>query len=87
MPATTGIATANDAEHLATVYCDTCGVALCRDCGTAHAGHRIHPHRYVDWSARPARGLVGELGELMGDAAKALQAGLAEILPGMGSPR
>jgi sterol 3beta-glucosyltransferase len=78
---------ANDAEHLATVYCDTCGVRLCRDCGTAHAGHRIHSHRNVDWSARPARRLVGELGELMGDVAKALQAGLAEILPRMGSSR
>jgi sterol 3beta-glucosyltransferase len=34
----------------------------------------------VDWSARPAPGLVGELGELLGDAGQALQAGLAEIM-------
>jgi sterol 3beta-glucosyltransferase len=75
---------ANDADHLATVACDTCGVRLCGDCATAHSGHRVHPYRYVDWSARPARGVVGELGELMGDAAKALQAGLDELIPRMG---
>jgi hypothetical protein len=32
-----------------------------------------------------AEDVVGELGELIGDAAKALQAGLQELVPGMGS--
>jgi sterol 3beta-glucosyltransferase len=41
--------------------------------------------RSVDWSARPDTGVVGELGELMSDAAKALQAGLEELVPGLGS--
>jgi sterol 3beta-glucosyltransferase len=40
---------------------------------------------YVDWSARPATGVVGELGELMADAATALQAGLEELVPALGS--
>src|SRR5262249_11425584 len=38
------------------------------------------PAFYVDWSARPDRGVVGEMGELMRDAAKALQAGLGELV-------
>jgi sterol 3beta-glucosyltransferase len=78
---------ANDPDHRATLSCDTCGVRLCPDCSTAHSGHRVRPCRYVDWGARPARGLVGELGELVGDAAKALQAGLDEVLPKMGLRR
>jgi hypothetical protein len=41
----------------------------------------LHPYRYVDWGARPSHGLAAELGELIGDAAHALQAGLAELLP------
>jgi hypothetical protein len=41
----------------------------------------VHPYRYVDWGARPLHGIVAELGELVGDAAQALQAGLAELLP------
>ena len=69
-------------DHLAVLYCDTCGVRLCEDCSrTAHSGHVVHPYRYVDWGGRPPHGLVAELGELIGDAAQALQAGLAEILP------
>jgi UDP:flavonoid glycosyltransferase YjiC (YdhE family) len=40
----------------------------------------LHPYGPVDWSTRPAHGLVRELGELLGDAGKALQAGLDEIL-------
>ena len=75
---------ANDADHLATVYCDTCSVRLCGDCRTAHSGHLVRPNRYVEWGARPVRALVEELGDLMGDAAKALQAGLEEIMPRMG---
>jgi hypothetical protein len=70
----------NDSGHLATVYCDTCGVRHCRDCGTAHSGHVVHGCRYVDWGARPARGLLRELGALMGDAGKALQAGFSRVI-------
>ena len=71
-----------DPDHLAVVYCDTCGVRLCGDCcRSAHSGHVVHPYRYVDWGGRPPHGLAAELGELIGDAAQALQAGLAELLP------
>jgi len=38
------------------------------------------PAFYVDWSARPDRGVVGELGELMTDAARALRAGLSKLV-------
>jgi hypothetical protein len=72
-----------DPDHLATVYCDTCDARLCQACGAAHAGHRKRPYHHVDWNARPPRRLVDELGELMGDAAKALQAGLDEVMPRM----
>jgi UDP:flavonoid glycosyltransferase YjiC (YdhE family) len=74
-----------DPGHLATVYCDTCGQRLCPDCArTVHSGHVLHPYGYVDWSVRPGRGLTEELGELIGDAARALRAGLEEIMPKMG---
>src|SRR5216683_4670599 len=46
-----------------------------------YSGHVAHPYRYVDWSGRPPHGLVAELGEVIGDAAQAVQAGLAELLP------
>jgi hypothetical protein len=76
---------AADPRHLAVVYCDTCGLRLCEACGReAHSGHVVHPYRYVDWGGRAPHGLLGELGELVGDAAQALHAGLAELLP---SPR
>jgi sterol 3beta-glucosyltransferase len=76
---------ANDPDHLATVYCGTCGQRLCPDCSrTLHSEHVVHPYRYVDWSVRPGRGLTEEMGELIGDAVKALQAGLEEIMPKMG---
>ena len=75
-------------RHVAVVYCDTCGVRLCEACGRgAHSEHRVHPYRYVDWGGRAPHGLFAELGELMGDAALALQAGLAELLPKVGSGR
>ena len=75
-----------DPSHLAVVYCDTCGVRLCEACGReAHSGHLVHPYRYVDWGGRAPHGLLGEVGEVMGDAAVALQAGLAELLPSMGA--
>ena len=71
-----------DPDHLAVLYCDTCEVRLCDDCSrTAHSAHVVHPYRYVDWGGRPSHGLAAELGELIGDAAQALQAGLAELLP------
>jgi UDP:flavonoid glycosyltransferase YjiC (YdhE family) len=74
---------ARDPDHLAVVFCDRCDVPLCADCGRlAHGGHEMHPYRYVDWARRPAHGLVGELADLIGDAANALHAGLAELLPG-----
>ena len=72
-----------DPDHLATVYCDTCGARLCPACEPAHVGHRKRPYSYVDWNMRPPHRLVDELGELMGDAAKALQAGLHELVPRM----
>jgi UDP:flavonoid glycosyltransferase YjiC (YdhE family) len=72
----------HDPDHLAVLYCDTCGVRLCGDrCHTQHAEHVVHPYRYVDWGGRPPHGVAAELGELIGDAAQALQAGLAELLP------
>jgi sterol 3beta-glucosyltransferase len=68
-------------DHRATVYCDTCGERLCQDCWrTSHSGHVVRPHRVVDWSARPGQGLAGEIGELLGDAAQALHAGVAEVV-------
>ena len=76
---------ADDPSHLATGYCDTCDRRLCPECaGTSHAGHVIHPYRDVDWSVRPGRGLTEEMGDLIGDTVKALQAGLEEIMPSLG---
>jgi UDP:flavonoid glycosyltransferase YjiC (YdhE family) len=72
-----------DPDHLATVYCDTCDARLCQACGPAHVGHRTRPYHHVDWNAHPPHRLVDELGELMGDVAKALQAGLDEVMPMM----
>jgi hypothetical protein len=73
---------AESPDHLAVVFCDTCGVRLCQDCSaSAHAGHVVHPYRPVDWSRRPPHGLAAELSDIVGDAAQALQAGLAEIWP------
>jgi hypothetical protein len=72
----------HDPNHLASLYCDGCGVRLCEDCSRrAHPGHLVHPYRYVDWGEPPPHGLVAELGELIGDAAQALQTGVAELLP------
>jgi hypothetical protein len=72
----------HDPDHLAVRYCDTCRLALCEaESRRAHSGHEVHPYRYVDWGRSPTHGLVAELGELIGDAAQALQVGLAELLP------
>jgi hypothetical protein len=76
---------ANDPDHLATLYCETCGERLCPNCSrTGHSGHLVHPYRYVDWSVRSGHGFTEEVAELIGDAVKALQAGLEEIIPTMG---
>ncbi|HET8529898.1 MAG TPA: glycosyltransferase [Methylomirabilota bacterium] len=76
------MACSHDPDHLAVVYCDTCGARLCGDCSrSAHSGHAVHPYRYVDWGWHQPHGVAAELGELVGDAAQALQAGLAELLP------
>jgi hypothetical protein len=77
----------HDPDHLAVLYCDTCGLALCEEqTRRAHSEHQVHPYRYVDWGGSPPHGIVAELGELIGDAAQALQAGLAELLPGRMCP-
>jgi sterol 3beta-glucosyltransferase len=74
---------ARDARHLATAYCEQCRQRLCPECrDAAHAGHRVHGYRYVDWSVRPERTLSGTLRELIADAAQALRAGLTELVPG-----
>ena len=81
------MACSQDPDHLAALYCDTCGLALCEEhTRRAHSEHQVHPYRYVDWGRGQAHGLVGELGELIGDAAQALQAGLAELVPGRRNP-
>ena len=38
------------------------------------------PRPYVDWSARAHHGVAGEIGELLGEAAQAVRAGLAEVM-------
>jgi UDP:flavonoid glycosyltransferase YjiC (YdhE family) len=74
-------------EHLASLYCETCRKRLCQEhADRDHAGHHVCPYRFIDWGARPERGLMDGLGELISDAAKALQAGLEEIMPQL-SPR
>jgi sterol 3beta-glucosyltransferase len=74
----------SDPGRRAVAYCDTCGQRLCEECrGGVHLGHAVRPYYYVDWGGPPPRGLAAELGELIGDAAQALQAGLAELLPRM----
>src|SRR5262249_17962474 len=40
-----------------------------------------HPYRYVDWSGPHPHGFLADVGELIGDAAHALQAGVAELFP------
>jgi UDP:flavonoid glycosyltransferase YjiC (YdhE family) len=79
---------AHGADHLAIAYCETCAQRVCRACGErSHAGHWLNAYRYVDWSARPRRGLIEELGDLIGDAAHALHAGIEEIVPSIAPQR
>ena len=74
----------HDPEHLAVLYCEPCRTHLCEECWRSeHTGHVAHPYRYVDWSGPPPHGLLADVGELIGDAAHALQAGVAELLPGV----
>src|SRR5262249_47023054 len=76
-----------DPDHLAVLYCETCRARVCEHCGRReHSTHVLHPYGYVDWAASPPHGVVAELGELIGDAAQALQVGLAELLPGRMKP-
>jgi UDP:flavonoid glycosyltransferase YjiC (YdhE family) len=71
----------HDPDHLAMLYCEPCRTHLCEECWReGHPGHVAHPYRYVDWSGPPPHGFVGEL---IRDAAHALRAGLAELVPGM----
>jgi UDP:flavonoid glycosyltransferase YjiC (YdhE family) len=73
---------ANDPEHLAVAFCDPCGKRLCVDCSRkGHDGHVVQPYRYVDWGRHSPHGTAAELGDLIGDAADALQTGLSELLP------
>jgi len=68
-------------ERLATTECLACGdQRLCPDCVPEHTSHLMRPCRYVDWDARLDLGLVGEFGDLVGDAAKALRAGFDELV-------
>jgi UDP:flavonoid glycosyltransferase YjiC (YdhE family) len=77
------MACASDPDHLAVVFCETCALRLCANCaGSGHDGHVAHPYRYVDWHGPLPHGLVAEVGDLVGDAARALQTGLAELFPG-----
>jgi hypothetical protein len=77
-----------DPEHLATMYCDTCARRLCADCGRAeHSGHEVRPRGHVDWGRRPARGLGGELADLIADGARALRAGWRRSTRGSGGGR
>ena len=72
----------HDAGHLAVLYCEPCRTHLCEECWRSeHPGHVAHPYRYVDWSGPPPHGFLADAAELIGDAAHALQAGLAELLP------
>jgi hypothetical protein len=73
---------ARNPAHLATAYCEQCRQRLCEACrNSAHAGHRVHGYRYVDWSVRPERTVSGTLRELIADATQALRAGLNELVP------
>jgi UDP:flavonoid glycosyltransferase YjiC (YdhE family) len=75
----------NGPDHRATVPRDSGGKRSSGDGGpTAHFAQLVGPRRYVDWGGHPGRGLAEEMGELIGDAAWALQAGLREILPRKG---
>ena len=51
---------AQDADHLAVVYCVQCRKRLCRACHQReHAGQAARPYRYVDWSVRVSENVTG----------------------------
>jgi hypothetical protein len=77
---------ANHLDRLATIECVACGrLRLCQECATAHSSHLVLPCRYVDWEVRSSQGLVEEFGELMGDAARAMLAGLDGLVSRVGA--
>ena len=68
-------------DRVATIECVACGqLRLCPECVPEHAAHLTRPCRYVSWDVHPDLGLVAELGDLVGDAATALQAGFDELV-------
>ncbi len=68
-------------DRLATIECLACGDRrLCPECVPEHAADLKRPCRYVDWDVRPEMGLVGELSDLVVDAAKALRVGFDELV-------
>jgi sterol 3beta-glucosyltransferase len=77
---------ANHSDRLATIECLACGrIRLCPECAAAHASHLVLPCRYVDWQVRSDHGLVEGVGELMGDAARAMLAGLDQLVSRVGT--
>src|SRR5262249_2279460 len=78
---------AQNLEHLATVYCEPCRQRLCEPClADAHAGHRSHPYRYIDWSVRPVRKVSRELRDFVADAIVAGGGALRRGAPLWGTP-
>jgi hypothetical protein len=68
-------------DRLATIECLACGDRrLCSECVPEHAADLKRPCRYLDWDVRPEMGLVGELSDLVVDAAKALRVGFDELV-------
>jgi UDP:flavonoid glycosyltransferase YjiC (YdhE family) len=73
---------AHDVTHLATIWCHVCGKPVCESCrAREHGGHATHPYRWVDWSIREPKSLIGKLRDLMHDAATALRASDEELRP------
>lgn len=67
-------------DRLATMECLACGDRrLCSECVPQHAADLKRACRYVDW-VRPDLAFVGELRDLLGDAANALWAGFEELV-------
>jgi sterol 3beta-glucosyltransferase len=67
-------------DRLATMECLACGDRrLCSECVPQHAADLKRACRYVDW-VRPDLAFVGELRDLLGDAANALWSGFEELV-------
>lgn len=72
---------AGDGEHLASVYCEPCGLRLCEACRAAdHADHTCAPYRYVDWRAHYPGKPSGQVASLVADLAGALREGIGAEL-------